>query len=172
MFVAVTAAGDRLKALSEKCAFGSSADPTHSGVDWRMADLREHAVALGATVLEQPRDGSTCVRRQGVIMFPKLQRFDTAPALTYEMMRDDVVGVMDAVTIERADIEGWSDGGNVPSTSRGAIPIASASWWRSAPTALLPPVVPIPRRSRSPRTGRRTQCYAPTLHVREELADS
>lgn len=38
---------------------------------------------------------------------------NTAPALTYEMMSDDVVGVMDAVKIQRADIVGWSDGGNV-----------------------------------------------------------
>ena len=38
---------------------------------------------------------------------------NTAPVLTYEMMSDDVVGVMDALTIERADIVGWSDGGNL-----------------------------------------------------------
>jgi len=38
---------------------------------------------------------------------------NTAPALTYEMMSDDVVGVMDALKIERADIVGWSDGGNL-----------------------------------------------------------
>jgi pimeloyl-ACP methyl ester carboxylesterase len=38
---------------------------------------------------------------------------NTAPVLTYEMMSDDVVGVMDALQIERADIVGWSDGGNL-----------------------------------------------------------
>lgn len=38
---------------------------------------------------------------------------NTAPALTYEMMSDDVVGVMDALKIQRADIVGWSDGGNL-----------------------------------------------------------
>jgi len=38
---------------------------------------------------------------------------NTAPLLTYEMMSDDVVGVMDALKIERADIVGWSDGGNL-----------------------------------------------------------
>ena len=51
---------------------------------------------------------------------------NTAPVLTYEMMSDDVVGVMDALKIERADIVGWSDGGNLGSISRGATPIASA----------------------------------------------
>lgn len=38
---------------------------------------------------------------------------NTAPALTYEMMSDDVIAVMDALKIERADIVGWSDGGNL-----------------------------------------------------------
>ena len=38
---------------------------------------------------------------------------NTAPALTYEMMSDDVVGVMDALKIARTDIVGWSDGGNL-----------------------------------------------------------
>ena len=38
---------------------------------------------------------------------------NTAPVLTYEMMSDDVVGVMDTLKIERADIVGWSDGGNL-----------------------------------------------------------
>jgi pimeloyl-ACP methyl ester carboxylesterase len=38
---------------------------------------------------------------------------NTAPVLTYEMMSDDVVGVMDALKIPRADIVGWSDGGIV-----------------------------------------------------------
>ena len=38
---------------------------------------------------------------------------NTAPALTYEMMTDDVVGVMDALHIARADVVGWSDGGNL-----------------------------------------------------------
>src|SRR5206468_624074 len=38
---------------------------------------------------------------------------NTAPVLTYEMMSDDVVGVMDALKIARTDIVGWSDGGNL-----------------------------------------------------------
>ena len=38
---------------------------------------------------------------------------NTSPVLTYEMMSDDVVGVMDALKIPRADVVGWSDGGNV-----------------------------------------------------------
>jgi len=38
---------------------------------------------------------------------------NTAPAPTYEMMTDDVVAVMDARKIARADIVGWSDGGNI-----------------------------------------------------------
>ena len=38
---------------------------------------------------------------------------NTAPVLTYEMMSDDVVGVMDALKIPRADVVGWSDGGNL-----------------------------------------------------------
>lgn len=37
----------------------------------------------------------------------------TADTLTYEMMTDDVVAVMDQVHMERADIVGWSDGGNI-----------------------------------------------------------
>lgn len=36
---------------------------------------------------------------------------DTAVSTTYETMSDDVIGVMDAVGIERADVVGWSDGG-------------------------------------------------------------
>lgn len=38
---------------------------------------------------------------------------NTAPIPTYEMLSDDVVGVMDARNIARADIVGWSDGGNL-----------------------------------------------------------
>lgn len=38
---------------------------------------------------------------------------NTAPALTYEMMSDDAVAVMDALHVQRADIVGWSDGGNL-----------------------------------------------------------
>jgi pimeloyl-ACP methyl ester carboxylesterase len=38
---------------------------------------------------------------------------NTAPGLTYETMSDDVAGVMDALKITRADIVGWSDGGNL-----------------------------------------------------------
>ena len=38
---------------------------------------------------------------------------NTAPVPTYEMMTDDVVAVMDAHRIPRADIVGWSDGGNI-----------------------------------------------------------
>jgi len=38
---------------------------------------------------------------------------NTAPVLTYEMMGDDVIGVMDALKIARTDIVGWSDGGNL-----------------------------------------------------------
>jgi pimeloyl-ACP methyl ester carboxylesterase len=38
---------------------------------------------------------------------------NTAPVPTYEMLSDDVVGVMDALKIERADIVGWSDGANL-----------------------------------------------------------
>ena len=38
---------------------------------------------------------------------------NTAPVLTYETMSDDVVGVMDALKIARADVVGWSDGGIV-----------------------------------------------------------
>jgi pimeloyl-ACP methyl ester carboxylesterase len=38
---------------------------------------------------------------------------NTASVLTYEMMSDDVVGVMDALEIARTDIVGWSDGGNL-----------------------------------------------------------
>jgi pimeloyl-ACP methyl ester carboxylesterase len=38
---------------------------------------------------------------------------NAAPVLTYEMMSDDVVGVMDTLKIDRADIVGWSDGGNL-----------------------------------------------------------
>jgi pimeloyl-ACP methyl ester carboxylesterase len=36
---------------------------------------------------------------------------NTAPTLNYEMMTDDVVGVMDALKIRQADVVGWSDGG-------------------------------------------------------------
>jgi pimeloyl-ACP methyl ester carboxylesterase len=38
---------------------------------------------------------------------------NTAPVPTYEMLSDDVVGVMDALKIAQADIVGWSDGGNL-----------------------------------------------------------
>jgi pimeloyl-ACP methyl ester carboxylesterase len=38
---------------------------------------------------------------------------NTAPVPTYEMMTDDVVAVMDARKIAKADVVGWSDGGNV-----------------------------------------------------------
>ena len=38
---------------------------------------------------------------------------NTASVLTYEMMSDDVVGVMDALNIPRTDVVGWSDGGNL-----------------------------------------------------------
>lgn len=38
---------------------------------------------------------------------------NTADKLTYEMMSDDVLAVMDVARIERADIVGWSDGGNI-----------------------------------------------------------
>jgi pimeloyl-ACP methyl ester carboxylesterase len=38
---------------------------------------------------------------------------NTAPVPTYEMLSDDVVGVMDALKIEQAAIVGWSDGGNL-----------------------------------------------------------
>jgi pimeloyl-ACP methyl ester carboxylesterase len=38
---------------------------------------------------------------------------NTAPDLSYAAMADDVVGVMDALGITRADVVGWSDGGNV-----------------------------------------------------------
>jgi len=37
----------------------------------------------------------------------------TAPIPTYEMMTDDVVAVMDDRRIARADVVGWSDGGNI-----------------------------------------------------------
>jgi pimeloyl-ACP methyl ester carboxylesterase len=38
---------------------------------------------------------------------------NTAPATTYEMLTDDVAAVMDARSIARADVVGWSDGGIV-----------------------------------------------------------
>jgi pimeloyl-ACP methyl ester carboxylesterase len=38
---------------------------------------------------------------------------DTALEMTYEMMSDDVIAVMDALRIERAAVVGWSDGGNI-----------------------------------------------------------
>jgi pimeloyl-ACP methyl ester carboxylesterase len=38
---------------------------------------------------------------------------NAADKLTYEMMSDDVVAVMDATKIQRGDVVGWSDGGNV-----------------------------------------------------------
>ncbi len=38
---------------------------------------------------------------------------DTAPAMTYEMLTDDAVAVLDARGIRQADVVGWSDGGNV-----------------------------------------------------------
>jgi len=38
---------------------------------------------------------------------------NTAPVLAYEMLTDDVVAVMYDRRIERADVVGWSDGGNV-----------------------------------------------------------
>ena len=38
---------------------------------------------------------------------------NTAPATTYEMLTDDVVAVMDDRKVARADVVGWSDGGNV-----------------------------------------------------------
>jgi pimeloyl-ACP methyl ester carboxylesterase len=38
---------------------------------------------------------------------------NAAPVLTYEMMGDDVIGVLDALKIEQANVVGWSDGGNV-----------------------------------------------------------
>ena len=38
---------------------------------------------------------------------------NTAPVPTYEMLADDVVAVMDARGIARADVVGWSDGGNL-----------------------------------------------------------
>jgi pimeloyl-ACP methyl ester carboxylesterase len=36
---------------------------------------------------------------------------NAAPVPTYDMLTDDVVGVMDSLRIARADIVGWSDGG-------------------------------------------------------------
>ena len=38
---------------------------------------------------------------------------DTGPAPTYETLTDDVAAVMDSLRIGRADVVGWSDGGNV-----------------------------------------------------------
>jgi pimeloyl-ACP methyl ester carboxylesterase len=38
---------------------------------------------------------------------------DTAAAMTYEMLTDDAIAVMDDRKIGRADVVGWSDGGNV-----------------------------------------------------------
>jgi len=38
---------------------------------------------------------------------------NTAPVPTYEMMTDDVVAVMDARNISKANVVGWSDGGNI-----------------------------------------------------------
>jgi pimeloyl-ACP methyl ester carboxylesterase len=38
---------------------------------------------------------------------------NTAPVPTYEMLTDDVAAVMDALKIARADVVGWSDGGNI-----------------------------------------------------------
>lgn len=38
---------------------------------------------------------------------------NTAPVLAYETLTDDVVAVMDDRRIARADVVGWSDGGNV-----------------------------------------------------------
>jgi pimeloyl-ACP methyl ester carboxylesterase len=38
---------------------------------------------------------------------------NAAPVPTYEMLTDDVVGVMDARKIAKADVVGWSDGGNI-----------------------------------------------------------
>jgi len=38
---------------------------------------------------------------------------NTAPATTYEMLADDAAAVMAARGIARADVVGWSDGGNV-----------------------------------------------------------
>lgn len=38
---------------------------------------------------------------------------DTATVPTYEAMSDDVIGVMDALRVDRAAVVGWSDGGNV-----------------------------------------------------------
>lgn len=38
---------------------------------------------------------------------------NTAPVPTYELMTDDVVAVMDARKIAKADVVGWSDGGNI-----------------------------------------------------------
>jgi pimeloyl-ACP methyl ester carboxylesterase len=37
---------------------------------------------------------------------------NTAPAFSYELLADDVVAVLDALKVPRADIVGWSDGGN------------------------------------------------------------
>jgi pimeloyl-ACP methyl ester carboxylesterase len=41
------------------------------------------------------------------------QSTNTGDRLTYEMMTDDVVAVMDATKTPRADIVGWSDGGTI-----------------------------------------------------------
>jgi pimeloyl-ACP methyl ester carboxylesterase len=38
---------------------------------------------------------------------------NTAPVPTYEMMTDDVIAVMNARKIAKADVVGWSDGGNI-----------------------------------------------------------
>jgi len=37
---------------------------------------------------------------------------NTAPVLTYDLLTDDAVAVMDSLHIAQADIVGWSDGGN------------------------------------------------------------
>ena len=96
---------------------------------------------------------------------------NTAPVLTYEMMSDDVVGVMDALKIERADIVGWSDGGNLGLDLARRYPDRIRKV-RLAPTTLLPPTVRTPCRSRvQGREGGRRDALADTLHVREELTN-
>jgi non-heme chloroperoxidase len=72
---------------------------------------------------------------------------NTAPELTYEMMTDDVVGVMDALEISSADVVGWSDGGNLgldlvrryPSRARRLV--AFGANHNAAPDALDPGMV-------------------------------
>jgi pimeloyl-ACP methyl ester carboxylesterase len=90
---------------------------------------------------------------------------NAAPVLTYEMMGDDVIGVLDALKIEQANVVGWSDGGNVGLDLAQRYSGRVRKLWHSAPTT------PPPLMARTPRWSSSFRKQGPTVRCSGRCAE-